>query len=222
MNGPLEAEEVDISEFTPKGMNPYIKWVLDNIAAPIIQRGLDVGANKLKEALVEKGMPTVKHAIKELSINQKVYIEGIRDGLFGRETKINRLIRENEKGRTVHDIVESKGYEQKLEKCSPEEIENVLATLKQSVIITATCIRILTNTIVYDDGSQPDKLVIAKKQLEELTTEKIMNQINLMLEEKNRNLLDEKSFQILSAFKNGQLLVGEKTVPISKYVAHTE
>lgn len=37
-----------------------------------------------------------------------------------------------------------------------------------------------------------------------------MNQINLMLEEKNRNLLDEKSFQILSAFKNGQLLVGEK------------
>lgn len=218
LNGPLEAEEVDISEFSSKEMNPYIKWVLDNIAAPIIQRGLDAGANKLKEVLVERGIPSAKQAIKEFSKNQKLYIEGIRDGLLGKETKVSQLLRETEKEVNLQALVKNKEYEQEVEKCSPEEIKYVLETLKQSVIITATCIRILTNTIAFDDGCNPDKLTVAKKQLEELTTENIMSQINLMLEEKNRSLLDENSFRILSAFRNGNLIVGEKTVPISRYI----
>ncbi len=69
---------------------------------------------------------------------------------------------------------------------SPEEIQQVIDILKKSVLATATCIRILTNTIVFDDGTDPEKLEASKKQLEELGTKEVMNQISLMLEEKNR------------------------------------
>jgi len=45
-----------------------------------------------------------------------------------------------------------------------------------------------------------------------------MNQISLMLEEKNRNLLDESSCLVLSAFQHGNLIFGGETVPITKYI----
>ena len=63
-----------------------------------------------------------------------------------------------------------------------------------------------------------EKLEASKKQLEELGTKEVMNQISLMLEEKNRTLLDESSYQVLAAFSQGNLIVSGKTVPITKYI----
>jgi hypothetical protein len=101
---------------------------------------------------------------------------------------------------------------------SPEEIQQVIDLLKKSVLVTATCIKILTNTIVSDDGTDPEKLDASKKQLEELGTAEVMNQINLMLEEKNRNLLDDTTYQVLSAFRQGKLVVDGELIPTTKYI----
>ena len=105
---------------------------------------------------------------------------------------------------------------------NPEEIQQVIDILKKSVLVTATCIRILTNTIVSDDGTDPEKLESIKKQLEALGTAEVMNQIGLMLEEKNRNLLDENSYQILLAFSKGNLIVNGEAVPITQYISCNE
>lgn len=224
LNGPVELEEVDIDEIiasrTPKEMNPYIQLIYEEIVAPAIRYGFEVGTDKLISYLSEKGIPSAKQAIKKFAQYKKGYMEGIKDGLAGKETKASRLLREAEEKKLTKPVGVEKVKEHDFEKefHSPEEIQQVINSLKKSVLVTATCIRILTNTIVSDDGTDPEKLEASKKQLEELGAKKVMNQISLMLEEKNRNLLDESSCLVLSAFQHGNLIVGGETVPITKYI----
>ncbi len=224
LNGPVDLEEVDIEDIvashTPREMNPYIQLVLDKIVAPIIRHGFEIGEEKLMAYLSDKGIPAAKKAIKDFTQNKKVYVEGIKEGLSGKETKISKILRESEtkEKMEVAETVKPIEYVNEKEYHSPEEIQQVINTLKKSVLVTATCIRILTNTIVTDDGSDPEKLKESKRQLEELGTEEVMNQIGLMLEDKNRELLDHSSFQILSAFRQGNLIVEGKKVPIAKYI----
>lgn len=63
---------------------------------------------------------------------------------------------------------------------------------------------------------------MSKKQLEELVMKGVMSQIDLMLEEKSRNMLDESSYQILSAFSKGKLIVGGELIPITQYINCSE
>jgi hypothetical protein len=73
-----------------------------------------------------------------------------------------------------------------------------------------------------DDGSNPEKLEESKKQLEELGTQEVMAQISLMLEEKNRGLLDETSYQVLYVFRQGNLVIGGNQIPMSHYIDENE
>jgi hypothetical protein len=225
LNGPVDIEEVDIDELlksqTPKEINPYVRLIIDRVVAPYIKRELEIGTDKMLSLISQKGIPTAKKAIKEFAQNKSVYIEGIRDGLSGKETKASRLLREAEEKRTsISDEVETicESTEHYKEVYSSEEVQQVIDTLKKSVLVTATCIRILANTIVKDNGTNPEVIEETKKQLEKLNTQEVMNQISLMLEEKNRDILDESSYHILYAFRQGNLIVDGEMVPIAKYL----
>lgn len=229
LNGPLELEEADIDEIiasrTPKEMNPHLRLILEEVVAPAIRYGFKIGGDRILNYLEFKGIPAAKKAIKE-SINDKTsYINGIKEGVEGKETKASRLLRKAEVMKNTVSIEVSNEDEQKIEKeyHSPEEVQQIINTMKKSVLLTATCIRILTNTIVTDDGTNPEKLEASKKQLEELRTQEVMNQISLMLEEKNRKLLDETSYQVLSAFQRGNFIVDGEKISITRYISvHNE
>jgi len=224
LNGPVDIEEVDIDEIilsrTSREMDPYVQIILDEVVAPTIRYWLELGSDKLLCYISDKGIPSAKHTIKKFVENNKVYFEGIKDGLVGKEIKAITILQKAEENKSITSVEVEKVKNQNFDKefHSQEEIQQVIAILQKSVLVTATCIRILTNAIVFDDGTEPDKLEVLKKQLEELGTKEVMNQISLMLEEKNRNLLDEGSYQVLSAFSQGNLIVSGKTVPITKYI----
>ena len=59
-----------------------------------------------------------------------------------------------------------------------------------------------------------------QNQLEGLTTSDILGEIDLLLEEKNRDVLDDASLKILVAFREGNFLVNEEPVPISNYIGN--
>lgn len=228
LNGPVEIEEVDIDEIiasrTPQEMNPYIQLVLDEIVAPILRTMFEVGTEKLICYLSKKGIPSVKQAIKEFSKNKKIYVEGIKDGLAGKELKASRLLREAEENKSSLTVNTRKDSVQKVEDeyRRPEDIQEVIDILRKSILVTATCIRVLTNNLTSDDGTNSQKVEAYKKQLEELGTKEVMSQISLMLQEKNRSLLDESSYKILSAFSKGNLIVGDKMVPITQYIDYSK
>lgn len=228
LNGPVDIEEVDIDEIissrTPREIDPLVLFVLDEVVAPTIQYWLELGTDKLLWYISEKGIPSAKQTIKKFVENNKVYIEGIKDIFAGKEIKAITILRKAEENKSITSVEVEKVKKQNFDKefYSHEEIQQVIDALKKSVLVTATCIRILTNAIVFDDGTEPEKLEASKKQLEELGTKEVMNQISLMLEEKNRNLLDEISYQVLSAFSQGNLIVSGKTVPITEYINYSE
>lgn len=45
----------------------------------------------------------------------------------------------------------------------------------------------------------------------------MMDQISLLLDARNRDLLDESSFEILSAFREGKFIVDGKMIPMSSF-----
>ena len=227
LSGPLEIEEVDIEEIIgitePKDMNPYVRLVLEDIIAPSIQYAFEIGIDKLLCYLSDKGIPSAKQTIKEFYRSKKMYIEGIRDGLTGKEPKACQLLQEAEKRNCEINTKVGNNSENIFEKeiHSIEEVQHILDTLKKSVLLTAGCIRYLTNTVVYDNGTNPEVLEDCKQQLEAMLTNQVMSQIALMLEDRNRALLDENTFEILDAFRNGNFVVEGKMVPITRYIEYS-
>ena len=69
-----------------------------------------------------------------------------------------------------------------------------------------------------DDGTDPQLRIQIQRNLQALSTSDVMRQIELLLEDKNRALLDEAEFNILSSFKSGYLLADQSKIPISKYL----
>ena len=57
-----------------------------------------------------------------------------------------------------------------------------------------------------------------ENQIKELTTEDLMTEINLLLEDKNKGILDSASYAILSAFRDGEFIVDGERVTIGKYI----
>lgn len=223
LNGPVELEEVSTDEIlsskTPTELNPYVQYFIGVIFAPAISYVLEKGTDKFLSYLSNKLIPSAKQHISNFVNDKKIYCEVIKDGLRGKETKASRLLRESEEKNST-DLTEKTPSNQNInaEFYSSEDIQNTIDTLKKSIIVVAACIRKLTNAIVIDDGTDLKKSEEYKEQLEKLATTEVMMQINLMLEDKNRSLLDENTYQILKAFSKGNFIVDGTAVPIAQYI----
>lgn len=229
LNGPVELIEVDESELmriqNEQGIHPIVKYVIDNILAPYITRELERGTDYLLGILEERVIPKTKENVKKFFNNSSLYIVAFKDALMGKEPKALQLMREIkspeasvEKTVVVNTTVGNKyKTEQEKEDRSPEEVEQLLKIMQANVVSLASCIRILSNTIVKDAGKNSEGVLAMKKEIERLSTEKMMDQISLLLDDRNRDLLDESSFEILSAFREGKFIVDGKMIPMSSF-----
>ena len=229
LNGPVELIEVDESELmriqNEQGIHPIVKYVTDNILAPYITRELERGTDYLLGILEERVIPKTKENVKKFFNNSSLYIVAFKDALMGKEPKALQLMREIKSpeasvGKTVvvNTTVGNKyKTEQEKEDRSPEEVEQLLKIMQANVVSLASCIRILSNTIVKDAGKNSEGVLAMKKEIERLSTEKMMDQISLLLDARDRDLLDESSFEILSAFREGKFIVDGKMIPMSSF-----
>ena len=224
LDGPLDYRKIDmdeVQEYSREGnIGLLVKLAIDCIIVPIVNEGLKWGTDKILQYLHDKGIPAAKRNARQLKDNAGLYIEGIKDVLSGKEPKINRILREEQMPENIADIDVSK--ERSTEEKSAEEVQQLLETLKTSILVTAICIRTLTDVVVKDDGSNPGKIEENRKQLEAFATQEVMGQISLMLEERSRDLLDEGTRQLLKAFRNGNFIVDGKEVPIEHYLPISE
>ena len=175
--------------------------------------------------LDERVIPKTKENVKKFFNNSSLYIVAFKDALMGKEPKALQLMREIkspeasvEKTVVVNTTVGNKyKTEQEKEDRSPEEVEQLLKIMQANVVSLASCIRILSDTIVKDAGKNSEGVLAMKKEIERLSTEKMMDQISLLLDDRNRDLLDESSFEILSAFREGKFIVDGKMIPMSSF-----
>lgn len=83
------------------------------------------------------------------------------------------------------------------------------------------CINLLRNVAVSSTSRDYERQLALQNQLEGLTTSDILGEIDLLLEEKNCDVLDDASLKILVAFREGNFLVNEESVPISNYIGNS-
>lgn len=224
LDGPVDLAEVDIDELKKElstGQNLSIKqWILDNVLAPAGKEILYIGVDRFYQWLVSDGILIAQDATRKASKNIKFYVSAFKAALRGEEIKATSIVQEAEKKTVIlMDPTPCPDKEQPEPKVrTAEEISQVVSLLQKSILNIAACIKILTNTIIQSDESNPELISNAKQQLKELLSQEVMEQISLMLEEKNNFLLDEHSYQILSAFKRENLLVDGIEVPISRFL----
>lgn len=158
-------------------------------------------------------------------------MSGVRNGLIDKEIKAARLKREAKDWKansTQIDVTENVSVETAKEERhnsneykearSVEEVQELINAMRNSAMTLATCIRILSNTVVKDNGENPELRLQMQNEFESLTTQEMMGLINQLLEDKNRNLLDQSSLIMLAAFRDGNFIVESEPVPISKFL----
>jgi hypothetical protein len=234
MCGPVELIEVDeasLQAIDKQEFSPNVQFVLDEVATPIVQGFFDIGVDRILHWLEEKAIPAAKRKTKELTKNSKINVNTLYDAITGKELIVYQLLRDRELEMTKNTdasfdqfvyVQSGKGNEkntnQQKETRSFYEVQQILETMRNSAVAIATCIRILSNTVVRDNEENPKTILEMKKELERLSNEAMMNQIDLLLEDKNRSLLDDSSYLILLAFRQGDFIVEGKLVPIKNYL----
>jgi len=100
---------------------------------------------------------------------------------------------------------------------SREEAQQHLIYIRSLAILLADEIRRLSNACIREDNETPENILERQNAIEKLTTQKVMNSIKLLLENKNRYLLDEATSMVLWEFLTSKFIIDDRPVPIEQY-----
>lgn len=227
LNGPLNLIEVDEKELVKTENIPIqdeprtlkeIVW--QDVVAPVMRellyQAMMEGYDKLSVQVKRKGIPALKAKFQSVVKDAHIIASGIKDGIAGKTPKALTFSNESivSKSRLQSVIVE----EQQEIVRSKEEVESIIRAMKISAITLAACIRMLNDTVIADDGTDPQLRFEIQRNLQTLTTNDVMQQIDLLLEDRNRALLNEAELTMLSSFKDGYFLANESRIPVTKYL----
>lgn len=229
LNGPVNLIEVDERELVrteyilvqdePRTLKEIV-W--QDVVAPVMRellyQAMMEGYDNLCAQIKEKAIPAVKAKAHSFAEDACIIASGITDGLSGKTPKALELVSENTVAKSNCQFSIAGVREQQKTVRSKEEVEHIVYVMKTSAITLAACIRMLNNTVMADDGTDLQRRMEIQRNLQTLSTRDVMQQIDLLLEDKNRALLNEDELTMLSSFKEGYFLVNESRIPIAKYL----
>ena len=174
------------------------------------------GYDSLRKHVKANVVPVVKSKSESIIKDVGIIASGIKDGLAGKKPKALELVAEGTAMQTIHQatIEESKPRTVR----SKEEIEEVIRIMEFSAAVLAACIRLLNDTVMADDGTDPRVRLEIQRKLQTFSAGDVMKRIELLLEDKNKALLDEADRAMLSSFREGYFLVNESKVPLTRYL----
>ena len=238
LSGPLEIIEVDESEYIRADELDYYAeheeqprtWqqvVVEDIVVPVareaIDQLLDIGMQRFEIWMDEKAMPAVKRKAKKTGENVSVFFSALKSAIKGEKPKALQILEteQKQKSNTVQivDVVENTNGEDKETnkiEITQDELEKIVALTRRSAMTLVGCINVLRNAAVSD--MTPEQRIEFESQIKSLRTDDLMAEINLLLEDKNRDFLDAASYSILFAFREGNFIVDGQEVPIRNYL----
>lgn len=166
----------------------------------------------------EKAVPATKAKMKAGWENLKLFISAIKDS--DKPIKATQIIAEQKntsKASEIEVVNKVENQEEKKYALSPEEVELLLDTARRSALMIAASLSILNNSVVMDDGTDPERIEMIQRGIEQLSSKDITTQIDLLLEDKNSGLIDDSSISMLRAFREGMFIGNGTPIPISRY-----
>ena len=231
LNGPVDLIEVDEEELI---RTEYIQvlqnkrslgeLLVDEVVVPVIRDAttqlLEYGTAKAETWIEEKVVPVAKTKVKAGWENLKLFISTIKDS--DKPIKATQIIAEQKSASNSSEIevvnkVECGNKDEKKYVLSPGEVEILLDTARRSALMIAASLSILNNSVVMDDGTDPDRVAMIQRGIEQLSSKDITTQIDLLLDDKNSGLIDESSITMLRAFRDGMFIGNGTPIPVSRY-----
>jgi hypothetical protein len=232
LNGPVDLIEVDEEELirteyiqVPQNKRSLGELLVDEVVVPVIRDAttqlLEYGTAKAETWIEEKVVPVAKTKVKAGWENLKLFISTIKDS--DKPIKATQIIAEQKSASNSSEIevvnkVECGNKDEKKYVLSPGEVEILLDTARRSALMIAASLSILNNSVVMDDGTDPDRVAMIQRGIEQLSSKDITTQINLLLDDKNSGLIDESSINMLRAFREGMFIGNGTSIPVSRYI----
>ena len=229
LNGPVDLLEVDEEELirteyisVPQAERSLGERLIDEVVVPVIRDAttqlLEYGTEKAEIWIEEKVVPVAKSKVKAEWENLKLFISAIKD--FDKPIKATQIVTEQKntfKASEIEVVNKVENQEEKKYALSPEEVELLLDTARRSALMIAASLSILNNSVVMDDGTDPERIAMIQKGIEQLSSKDVTTQIDLLLEDKNSGLIDDASISMLRAFREGMFIGNGTPVPVSRY-----
>lgn len=231
LNGPVDLIEVDKEELirteyiqVPQNKRSLGELLVDEVVVPVIRDAttqlLEYGTAKAETWIEEKVVPVAKTKVKAGWENLKLFISTIKDS--DKPIKATQIIAEQKSASNSSEIevvnkVECGNKDEKKYVLSPGEVEILLDTARRSALMIAASLSILNNSVVMDDGTDPDRVAMIQRGIEQLSSKDITTQIDLLLDDKNSGLIDESSITMLRAFRDGMFIGNGTPIPVSRY-----
>lgn len=229
LSGPVDLIEVDEEELVrteyiqvPQEERSMGERLVDEVVIPVIRdvitQLLEYGTEKAEMWIEEKAVPVAKAKMKAGWENLKLFISAIKDS--DKPIKATQIIAEQEntsKASEIEVVNKVENQEEKKYALSPEEVELLLDTARRSALMIATSLSILNNSVVMDDGTDPERIAMIQRGIEQLSSKDITTQIDLLLEDKNSGLIDDASISMLRAFRRGMFIGNGTPIPVSRY-----
>ena len=231
LNGPVDLIEVDEEELirteyiqVPQNKRSLGELLVDEVVVPVIRDAttqlLEYGTAKAETWIEEKVVPVAKTKVKAGWENLKLFISTIKDS--DKPIKATQIIAEQKSASNSSEIevvnkVEYGNKDEKKYVLSPGEVEILLDTARRSALMIAASLSILNNSVVMDDGTDPDRVAMIQRGIEQLSSKDITTQIDLLLDDKNSGLIDESSITMLRAFRDGMFIGNGTPIPVSRY-----
>lgn len=229
LNGPVDLLEVDEEELirteyisVPQAERSLGERLIDEVVIPVIRDAttqlLEYGTEKAEIWIEGKVVPVAKSKVKAGWKNLKLFISAIKD--FDKPIKATQIVTEQKntfQASEVEVVNTVENQEEKKYALSPEEVELLLDTARRSALMIAASLSILNNSVVMDDGTDPERIEMIQRGIEQLSSKDITTQIDLLLEDKNSGLLDDASIFMLRAFRKGMFIGNGTPIPVSRY-----
>ena len=229
LSGPVDLIEVDEEELVrteyvqvPQEERSLGERLVDEVVIPVIRDAttqlLEYGTEKAEMWIEEKEVPATKAKMKDGWENLKLFISAIKDS--DKPIKATQIIAEQKntsKASEIEVVNKVENQEEKKYALSPEEVELLLDTARRSALMIAASLSILNNSVVMDDGTDPERIEMIQRGIEQLSSKDITTQIDLLLEDKNSGLIDDSSISMLRAFREGMFIGNGTPIPISRY-----
>ena len=227
LQGPVDLVEVDESEITrevyvevEKEGRSLGQVMLEDAVAPavaevlteLLTRAAEAGINAFGNWMSQKVIPAAKAKGGE-------FVDKVRESRAAKKAaKIEQKQTEVLEKKSTEVVSVPEKEEGKTVVHTPEEVEQILNNMKFAALYIAAGIRELSNTVVPEDDLNPEKSLAMQAKLNELSSGDIMDTIGFMLEDKNRDKLDQATIQLFEAFRNKDFNVEGEAVPISRYL----
>ena len=227
LQGPVDLVEVDESEYRKEiyvevdRQKSFGQAVLEDAVAPaiadaltiVLTRAMEAGIDAFGNWMSSKVIPAAKD--KSVELIDKAWVAHQAKKSKGIEKK--KTTTEVNKKQTVSNT--QKNEESGTVVHTPEEVDQILNNMKFAALYIAAGIREISNTVVADDGTDPEKAIAMQDRLKELSSGEVMKTIEFMLEDKNRDKLDKATIKLFEAFRNRDFIVEGEAVPISRYLS---